>query len=254
MLKAGLTMRLISAADHHVPRHGRWILTVMHMAVMTASVLMIVWITHDTLDNISFLSSPAYLRFQFWICLLFLADIVAEWCFAPRKWAYIASHIMFILVSIPYLNIIKHFGLHVGGETEYLLRFVPMIRAGYVLALVSGALSSNKALSMFWVYVIWLLASLYFAALMFFVEEHFINSGVDTVWSALWWAVMSMTTTGSSISPLTVTGQALGTFLSAEGLMLFPVFTVYITQAVIKNPRHPNDKRQQPSATTGSQN
>lgn len=226
-----------------VPRHGRWILTVTHMAVLAASAVMIVWITHDTLDNISFLSNERYLRFQFWICLLFMTDIVAEWCFAPRKWKYLAGHILFILVSIPYLNIIRHFNIPVDGEAEYLLRFVPMIRAGYVLALVSGALSSNKALSMFWVYVIWLIASLYFASLMFYVEEHFINRGVDTVWAALWWAVMSMTTTGSNINALTVTGQALGTFLSAEGLILFPVFTVYITQAVIKNPDRPNDKR-----------
>lgn len=237
-------MQLYLTKKHNVPRHGRWLLTILHIAVLVASAMMIVWITRDTLQNVSFISNPSYLRFQGWVCVLFLIDIVVETIFAPRKWKYILSHCLFIIVSIPYLNIIHYTGIELGGEVSYLLRFLPMIRAGYVLALVSGALSSNAALNSFWVYTIWLIASIYFAGLMFFVEEHYINPGVDSIWSALWWALMCMTTTGSNINEMTVTGQALSTFLSAEGLMLFPVFTVYITKAVIHNSDNPNDKRQ----------
>ena len=46
---------------------------------------------------------------------------------------------------------------------------------------------------------------------------------------------MQMTTCGSSISPITPTGKVIGVVLSAEGLILFPVFTVYFTHAFARN-------------------
>jgi hypothetical protein len=41
-----------------------------------------------------------------------------------------------------------------------------------------------------------------------------------------------MTTAGSSIEAITTTGKVLNVILSAGGLILFPVFTVYITNAI----------------------
>lgn len=194
---------------------------------------MIVWITKATVENISFLASPAYEQFQFWVCLLFLTDIAVEWSLSPRKWHYIAVNIFFILISIPWINLVEYFGVHLSPMGAYILRFVPMIRAGYVLAIVSGALTSNKALSMMAVYIIWVVVSVYFGALVFFVEEHYINPLVDTFWSALWWASLNITTVGCEIHPYTATGKALAIILSGEGLILFPVFTVYVTNAVV---------------------
>lgn len=227
-------MNAILSKDQNLPKSGKYILNSLHILVIIASCLMIVWITRMTFRNLNFLVDDNYLTFQFWVCILFLLDIIVEWIYAPKKWGYICSHILFILVSIPYLNIVQYFDIHLPGTVFYLLRFVPMIRAGYVLALVSGALTTNKAMSMFWVYMIWVLASLYIAALMFFIEEHFINPQVDTFWTALWWAALDMTTVGSNINAMTATGKTLAIILSAEGLMLFPVFTVYITNIVMQ--------------------
>lgn len=202
------------------------------MLVLAGAIAMIGLITYDTVRNISFLADPFYLKCQFWICLLFMADIIIEWLMSPRKWHYICANILFIIVSIPYLNLIEHFHLTLSGEVQYLLRFVPMLRAGYVLVIVLKALSTDKISSMFTAYLTLLIATIYFGSLMFFVEEHFVNPGVDTYWSALWWAFMDMTTAGSSINPITSTGKVIGGILSAEGLILFPVFTVYITHAL----------------------
>lgn len=215
-----------------LPRAIRTLLIVLHMLVLLASAAMIVWITRDTLRNITFVSSDVYMRFQFWVCVLFLTDVCAEIAFAPRRWHYIAGHVFFILISIPWLNIIDAAGIKLSGSMLYVMQFVPMLRAGYVLAIVSGALTGNKAMSLCNVYIIWVVASIYFASLMFFVMEHKVNDAVGSFWDALWWGSMCMTTAGSSINELTVTGKALAIFLSGEGLILFPVFTVYITQAV----------------------
>lgn len=230
-------MNAILSKDKVLPKSGKYILNTLHILVIIASCVLIIWITRMTFRNLNFLVDSQYLNFQFWVCCLFLLDIVVEWFYAPKKWVYICSNILFIIVSIPYLNIISYFNIDLPGEALYILRFVPMIRAGYVLALVTGALSTNKSMSMFWVYMIWVVASVYIAALMFFVEEHFINPQVDTFWTALWWAALDMTTVGSNINAMTATGKTLAVILSAEGLMLFPVFTVYVTNVVMTGHR-----------------
>lgn len=206
------------------------IIKILHFAVILASVGLIVYITRETLKGISFLSDPKYLTFQFWTCLLFLVDIVAEFIGAPKKWKYITSHIFFILISIPYLNIISYLNINLSIEIQYLVHFIPMIRAGYIMAVVTGALTtSDRVKGMFMVYVLVMVASIYFCSLVFYIEEHPINPDVPNIWMAIWWAILNATTVGSNVNSLTVTGQALDVFLSAEGLILFPLFTVYVT-------------------------
>lgn len=209
------------------------LLTVLHWLVLIASGALIGWITRDTLQGSVFLQSRNYMNFQLCVCLLFQADIIVEWIAAPKKWAYIGRHIFFILMSIPYLNIIETAGIHPSPTALYFLCFLPMIRAAFVLAMITGALTQSRAMSTFYVYLIWVTVSLFFASLMFFEGEHYINPKVDTFWTALWWACMSMSTAGCNINPVTTTGTVLEVFLSAEGMMLIPVFTVYITKAVL---------------------
>ena len=126
---------------------------------------------------------------------------------------------------------------------QYLVRFIPMIRAAYVLTIVLGVLATDKISSLFTAYVGLLVATVYFASLMFFIEEHYINPGVTTYWSALWWSFMDVTTVGCNINAITPTGKVLAVILAAEGLILFPIFTVYITNALTRksaeNPQSP---------------
>lgn len=214
---------------------------------------MIVWISRETLENKSFLTDSSYMHFQFWVCILFLVDILAEWSISPSKWRYICTHILFIIVSVPYLNILQWTGISLPPHIMYLVKLFPLLRAGYVLAMVSRTFTSRKSLSMLWVYITWVAVTVYFAAMMFFIEEHYINPQVDTFWTSLWWAFLEMTTCGTNINPITPTGKVLAFLLSVEGLTLFPVFTVYITNAVIKkfNGNKPAKVSTSPTATSG---
>lgn len=222
--------------DHtaNTPPPHRRILLILHLLVLAASVGLIAYISYDTFQNISFVADRDYIRVQLWICLFFLFDIAVEWALSPHKLKFLASNLFFIIVSIPYLSIVSHYNLHLPGQVQYIMRFIPMLRAAYVLALVTGVLSANRISSLFMAYMALLISTIYFGSLMFFIDEHHVNPGVDTYWSALWWAIMDMTTTGSSINPVTPTGKALGVILAAEGLILFPVFTVYITNALTR--------------------
>ena len=56
--------------------------------------------------------------------------------------------------------------------------------------------------------------------------------GVTDYWSALWWAFMDVTTVGSNIYAVTPTGKILSVVLAALGMMMFPIFTVYVTSLV----------------------
>lgn len=208
------------------------VMRTMHFGVIVLSMLMITLITLDTLRNVSFLADSTYLRVQFWCCLFFIADVLVEMSFAPKKWMYFRHHILFLLISIPYLNIIHHFDIHVNGHLQYILRFVPMVRTAYVFTIVTGVTASVRwAKNMLMTYMIVLIVAVYFCSLTFFVSEHEVNPSVPDYWSSLLWSIMSLTTAGCSIHAMTVTGRVLGVVLSAVGLIFFPIFTVFLTDS-----------------------
>lgn len=222
--------------NRNVPQWQSRALLILHIAVLAGSIALVAFISYDTFQNISFIENQRYLKAQFWICLLFLFDIVVEFFITPRKLHYVLTHAFFFLIAIPYINIFNYYGIHLSGEAQYAIRFIPMIRAAYVLAIITGALSSNRVSSMFIAYIALLITILYFSSMMFFVEEHQVNPDCTSFAQAFWWAFMCMTTAGSYIGEYTVTGKILSVILSGGGLILFPVFTVYITHAVAGTP------------------
>ena len=207
-------------------------LLTMRLLVLVASGLLVAVISVDAFRSMSFVADPFYLRLQTWICYFFMFDIAVEWSLSDRKLHYLWSNLFFIIVSVPYMQLIATFGWRLPEPVMFVLRFMPLLRAAFVAGLLVGAAARNRMTTLFATYMVILAATLYFGSLMFFIAEQPVNPGVRTFWSALWWAVMDMTTCGSSISELTPTGRVLGVLLSAEGLVLFPVFTVYLTSAL----------------------
>lgn len=168
------------------------------------------------------------------------------------------THFLFLLVSIPYLNIINYYDFTFSAEVTYFLRFIPLVRSGWALAIVVGWLTSNRASGLFVSYLTMLLAMVYFSSLIFFVIEQKVNPEVKDYNDALWWAFMDVTTVGSNIIAITPTGRILSVLLAALGMMMFPIFTVYVTSLVqsankkkkiiiIKRIPSPPDKHQKPN-------
>ena len=145
---------------------------ILHVIILLLSLFLIVTISIDTFNNIPFLTQGSYLKIQFWICMFFIADFVLEFFLSKRKIYYLQTHLIFLIVSIPYLNIINYYGIEFSPEITYFLRFIPLARSGYALAIVVGWLSSNKASGLFVSYLTMLLATVYFSSLIFFVIEH----------------------------------------------------------------------------------
>lgn len=204
----------------------------MHIFVLVLSLFLVISISIDTFKNIAFYKEPEFMMVQFWICILFLLDFFVEWFLAEKKWHYLATHFLFFLVAIPYSAIIQYYGLTFSPKVEYLIRYIPLVRGGYALAMVVNWLTANKATGLFLSYTISLLATLYFSSIIFFVFEQHVNPLVNRYSDAIWWAAMDMTTVGSNIIAVTPVGRVLSVLLAALGMMLFPIFTVYITNII----------------------
>lgn len=205
---------------------------ILHIIIIILSVFLVVSISIDTFRNIPFQAEGSYLKMQLWICLFFLFDFFIEFILSDRKWYFFRTHFIFLIISIPYLNIIDYYDLSFSSEVSYFIRFIPLIRGGYALAIVVSWLTKNKISGLFVSYLTMLLATVYFSSLIFLVMEQKVNPLVTNYPDSLWWAFMNVTTVGSNIYAVTTGGRILSVVLAALGMMMFPVFTVYITSVM----------------------
>lgn len=212
-------------------RVRKWILSVLHILVIVLAGVLIYGVTSDTLRNVSLLTDHRYLQLQFWVCMFFIFELFMEWLLFPHKLRRLPGIIALMLVCVPYISIIHHLGWHVPLQVYYLLRVMPVVRAAVVLVVMWGLMEKDWVTGVFGIYIIMLVISVYVLSLLFYVEEHAVNTLVDNYWKSLWYSVMQMNTCGSNISPVTPMGKVIGIVLSLEGLILFPVFTVFFTKA-----------------------
>ena len=168
------------------------IVRLMNFIVLVLSVVLIVWISVDTFEEVDFLDTGAYMKFQLWVCIFFILDFFVEWSNSSHKGRFFRSRLLFLLLSIPYLNIISHTGLQLSHNALYLVRFIPLARGALAIAIVFGYLSKNAITSLFVSYISIMVLAGYFGSLIFFQWEHGVNSLVNSYWDALWWSAMNM--------------------------------------------------------------
>lgn len=219
-------------------RSRRWhkfdevVMFIMHTILFVVSAALIVLISYDTFQGLTFMTDRLYMRFQFWVCIIFIADYFIEMFFAPDKWRYAWRRLPFLLVSIPYLNLIPYLHLPLSIEHFYLLQFIPLLRAALAISIVFGYFSKNAITSFFVSYIVILIIIGYFGSLIFFEYEHGVNPQVSGYWISLWWAAMNLSTVGCDINPVTVEGRIVAVILPIVGMVIFPLFTVYLTDFV----------------------
>lgn len=141
---------------------------ILHIIIILMSLFLVISISVDTFKGIAFYTQSSYMKIQLWICLWFLFDFVLEFFLAKHKLRYIRTHFIFLLIAIPYQNIIAYYGWTFSEEITYMLRFVPLLRGGYALSIVVGWLTYNRASSLFISYLTMLLSTVYFSSLAFF--------------------------------------------------------------------------------------
>ncbi len=205
---------------------------VTNILVLILSVILIVWISLDTFNHRNILENHGYMIFQFWVCLFFMLDFFIGFRKARSKSHFFWTRIWFLLLSIPYLNIINALHLQLPYDVVNFVRFVPLARGGLAIFIVMHYLNSNAIQSLFMTYILIMAFSGYFCSLVFYQAEYQINAQVTSYWSALWWSAMNMTTVGCNIEPVTAIGKIVAVILPLIGMVILPLFTVYITNMV----------------------
>lgn len=223
---------LRAVRDHRYREVRGIVLNTMNFIVLVLSAMLIVWISIDTFDKIDFLENHRYMTFQFWVCVIFIADFVIELIFTDNKWKMFRHRLLFLFLSIPWLNIIHQSDIHLSHDAIYFVRFVPLARGALAMSIVIGYLSKNAISSLFLSYIVIMIMVTYFSSLIFFQREYGLNPQVTSYWTALWWTAMNLTTVGCDISAMTVAGKIIAVAMPIIGMIMFPLFTVYLTDFV----------------------
>lgn len=215
-------------------RLRRYLLDALRLAVFGLSAALIVFISVDTFTNTPFMQNRLYMNFQFWVCIFFMADFLVELLLTARggRARYVRHRWLFLALSVPYLNLVSYWQILLSPQELYWVRFIPLARAVMAMAIVVGYVSKNRVTSMFSSYILILVAFIYFGSLIFFNAEFGTNPAVTSYWKSLWWACMDATTIGCQIQPVTTAGKITSAVLACMGVMIFPLFTVYITSLV----------------------
>jgi hypothetical protein len=207
------------------------------MLLVFLSLVLLVSITAGTLRGLPYDEQPVYMSIQLTVCILFLVDFFVEWSMSSRRGHFFRTHLLFLLISIPYLNIVKATDMQLPHTALVVLRFIPLVRGVYVLLMIVGWFTSRRATTLFFSYLLLVVSMVFFASLVFYEMERSVNTQVTSFPIALWWAWMDVTTVGSNISAVTPIGRILAVILAAMGMMLFPIFTVYITSLMERKHR-----------------
>lgn len=161
-----------------------------------------------------------------------------------KKVRFFFHNILLLMFSIPYLNIVDHLQIQLPAEQHYLLGLIPLFRGGYGLMIIIRWIAGRTVTTLMVAYLSMLVALVYFSSLLFFVAERNVNPEVHSYVDALWWAFMDMDTVGSNVIAVTPIGRVLSVILACAGMMMLPIFTVYITDKVTRKYSNQQPKQQ----------
>lgn len=220
---------------HNLKQLRKRTLDIAHAVILLLSVMLIAFISYDTFNNIPFLQNKAYMAFQLMVCMVFIADFFLELFLTPEgaKKGYLKARWPYLLLSIPFLNIIDSYDIALSPDALYFIRFIPLARGALALVIVLDYISANKITGIFVSYVSILLLTTYFAALIFYEREQPLNPHITNYWDAFIWCALQTTTLGSDIAPVTVAGKIISVILSFMGIIMYPLFTVYLSSVLV---------------------
>lgn len=210
-------------------RNDNFIEKLFNILVLLGSIAILAVISIEILPENNILTEHFILNFHLIICSIFLIDFFIRWFYSLHKWHFLGHNLFFLLVSIPYLNIVYASIPVISHSLWILLRLIPLVRGIYGISIIFSWITRSRVTNLFATYLIILFTTIYFSSIMFYFVEHGPNPMVKTYWDAFDWALMNVTTVGSNIFGVTKIGQSLAVVLAAAGMIFFPIFTAYVT-------------------------
>lgn len=208
------------------------LVNVFNIIVLIGSLTIFTMLSIEMLTNTEPYKNNIFLNIQLWVCIIFLIDFILRWIIAKKKLRFFLHNFIFLFVSIPFLNIAYHMNIPIDNSSYFFIKLMPIIRGTYGIFIIVKWITASSITSIFFSYIIMITSFTFFASIVFYATEKGINPEVNTFWNALYWALMNVTTVGASVFAKGFIGQVLAVMLAGSGMMLFPIFTAYITSKV----------------------
>ncbi len=200
------------------------------MLSLVASVALIVGISIEIISGYRTHFSEWYMTLQLCVCLIFLISAAVRMSDSEYRRRHRWGNLLFILLSIPYLNILSWSNAVLPHDVERVVGFLPLLRSVMAMVVIVNWLISGRAKRLLAAYLVTVLVFTYIAALIFYDYEWGLNPKLTSFGNALWWAWMNVTTVGAEIFPVTAIGKVVCVILPSVGMMFFPIFTIYVSQ------------------------
>ncbi len=208
------------------------------MINLIAGMALLVGVSIEVLTGDHHVYSEWYMWLQFVVCIIFMADFASALAVRDAKSQYYMLNLLFLIISIPYLNILDWLDIMPERGVAIVVAALPLLRAFVAMGVVVQWFIDGKANRLFGAYLFTVVCFTYLSALMFYDYEVGVNDKLHGFGNALWWAWMNVTTVGAAIFPVTAVGKVLAVLLPALGMMFFPIFTIYVTNMYdIKHPK-----------------
>lgn len=203
--------------------------SILRIASLIAGIALLTGISIEVLTGDHRVYSDWYMRLQLVACMVFMADFAGEIVADYGAHLRFAPKILFLLLSIPYLNILRWCGADIYRSAEVAVAALPLIRSFVAMGVVIRWLIGRGVRRLLAAYVFTVVCFTYLAALIFYDYEVTVNHTLHGFGNAMWWAWMNVTTVGAAIFPVTAIGKTLAVMLPCLGMMFFPIFTLYVT-------------------------
>lgn len=197
-----------------------------------ASLLLLVSLSLDIITRKSYTLSPGVEELQLVVCMVFIMDFIVQMMTARSPRDYFDRNFLLLLVSIPFLNIMEWGGVDLPKGLYIFLKLLPLVRGMVGVYQLVRVVTLTRVSAIMWSYIVLVVLLTYISALLFYSYEEYANHSVDNFGTALWWAGLNVTTVGAPIFAVTTVGKVLTVLLPGLGMVLFPLFTVYVTHIV----------------------
>lgn len=212
------------------PSFRQILLRVTHLLRVGAGLFLLVAFSWEILQGEHPRLSPAYLSMQLVVCLLFLVDFLVSWGLSDRRGAFLRANWLYLLLSIPWLNIIDWSGVALTRPWAMVVGLLPILVLVLAVHILLAWIDERRIHRLFFTYLVGALLFTYLSALIFYDFEGAHSGLPDNFGDALWWAGMSLSTAGAPITPTTAVGKLLSVLLPMAGMLFLPIFTTYIME------------------------
>jgi voltage-gated potassium channel len=167
------------------------------------------------------------------IWLVFAAEVIVIFAGAARRGAAARAHwleIAVVVVTIPV------FGRLLGSLR--LLRLARLLRLMRASMIVGRALRAEKRLSSVETFRFLALITVFVVVIAGASEATFDSGDFPTIWSGVWWAVVTVTTVGyGDLYPRSVGGRLIGMLVMLVGIGFLSVLTATVASHFVKTDR-----------------